>query len=182
MSMNFEELDQTTRNYMLSEFEKEQVSSNPYQPKLLSAAGLSMFSEAVRNAIKSGNEETLTAALSNANYWKQTETYMRDGKLQTRKVNTQQASERLGLTEFNTWYVRGLAKRLMEEQITKCQAYRGAIPKWEPGECSSHEGQIYDVKQIFDGHRKRYWPEPGDQTAISIPYGPGCHHTIRRVK
>ena len=181
MAMKFEELDDITRRYMLNEFEDEQGGVNPYKSKALSEKGLEVFPDLLREAIKSGNEETLTHAISNNSYWKPTETYERDGIIRSRNVNIRQASERLGHTEFNTWYVHGLAKRLMEEGVSKCQVYRGAMPKWEPGECSVHEGKIYDVKEIYDGHRVRYWPETKQSQAMSIPYGPGCHHTIRRV-
>jgi hypothetical protein len=181
MAMRFEELDDITRRYMLSEFEDEQSSGNPYRSKALSQKGLEVFPDLVREAMKSGDEQTLTRAISDRNYWKPTETYERNGIIRSRNVNIRQASERLGLTEFNTWYVRGLAKRLMVEGVSKCQVYRGAIPKWEPAECSVHEGKIYEVKEIYDGHRVRYWPEPGKPQLMSIPYGPGCHHTIRRV-
>jgi hypothetical protein len=44
-----------------------------------------------------------------------------------------------------------------------------------------HEGRIVDVKTIYDNHRARYWPEPGDREAFSIPVGPGCHHMIKRT-
>jgi len=37
MAMNFEELDQNTRAYMLSEFEAEEASSAPYRGRGLSA-------------------------------------------------------------------------------------------------------------------------------------------------
>lgn len=182
MAMKFEELDEITRRYMLEEFEKEQSSSNSYRPKVLSKVGQSNFLNLVREAVQSGNEETLIRLLSNPTYWNPTETYIRDGVVRERRVNVQQAAERLGLTEFNTWYVRGLAKRLMDEGVTRCQVYRGAMPKWEPAECSVHEGKILPAKEIYHGHRARYWPEPGNPEAMSIPFGPGCHHTIRRVQ
>jgi hypothetical protein len=38
------------------------------------------------------------------------------------------------------------------------------------------------VREIHDGHRARYWPAPGNPGAFSIPFAPGCHHTIRRIK
>lgn len=181
MAMNFEELDGTTRRYMLAEFEAEESSGNPYRGKGLSPAGRAAFANLMREALRAGDDQTLIGSLSQASYWNPTETYVRNGLERERRVNVQQAAERLGLTEFNTWYVRGLAKRLMEEGVTRCQAYRAATPKWEPGECSAHEGQIFSVEEIYRGHRARYWPEPGDDTAMSIPFGPGCHHTIRRV-
>lgn len=180
--MMFEELDTVTRKYMLEEFEKEQSSGNPYCPKVLSQAGKSHFTNLVSEAILSSNEETLIQSLSNPMYWNPTETFIRDGVVRERRVNVRQAAERLGLTEFNTWYVRGLAKRLIDEGVIQCEVYRGAMPKWEPAECSVHEGKILPVKEIYQGHRARYWPEPGNPEAMSIPFGPGCHHTIRRVK
>ena len=180
MAMNFEELDDTTRRYMLQEFEAEIASDNPYFGRNLSAAGRAAFTELMRAAINEGNEETLGAALNRPVLWNEKETYERNGVLRERRINVRQASERLALTEFNTWYVRGFARRLLDEGETRCQAYRAAQPKWEPGDCATHENQVFSVREIYDGHRARYWPVV-NESAVSIPFGPGCHHTIRRV-
>jgi uncharacterized protein YjiS (DUF1127 family) len=180
MAMNFEELDDTTRGYMLQEFEAELRSSNPYVSKALSAKGRQAFPDLMRKAIRFGNEESLATDLAGQEYWEPIETYERGGVVRERKRNVRQAAERLALTEFSTWYVRGFAKRLMDEGVTRCQVYRGAQPKWEPAECSVHEEQIFQVEQIYNAHRTRYWPTD-NPNAVSIPFGPGCHHTIRRV-
>ena len=178
----FEELDDgITRGYMLQEFNIEQESGNPYESKLLTAVGLEAFPKAMAEAIQYGNEETLSAALSNPKYWHLEETRTRAGKLYRAKITPSKAAERLAQTEFNTWYVRGLAKKLLEEGEQFCQVYRAA-PAWEPREeCLSHEGKTYPVKDIYEGHRIRYWPPPGNPGALSIPAGPYCHHTIRRL-
>lgn len=143
---------------------------------------MAAFPEHMREAIQLGNEQTLLVALNRAGYWNPTEQYERSGIVRPRNINRQQAAEQLSLSEFNTWYVKGLAKRLMDEGVRSCEAYRGTMPKWEPGDCAAHEGQIYSVEEIYRGHRARYWPTPGNPNAISIPFTPGCHHTIRRVK
>lgn len=182
MAMNFEELDQTTREFVLAEFEAEQASLTPYRSPLLTPTGVAAFVRLIRDAIITGNEVSLAAALAVAEYWHATESYERDGIVRTRNVNMRQASERLSLTEFNTWYVRGLSRRLLSEAAATCQAYRAAQPKWEPAECSAHEGQIFSVQEIYDGHRAKYHPAPGNPAAVSIPFGPGCHHTIRRIR
>ena len=135
----------------------------------------------MRDAIKFGNEESLAQRLKRPDFWNPTEAVLRNGVMGEKRVNANQAAERLALTEFNTWYVRGFAKRLMEEGVTRCQAYRGTTPKWEPGDCSAHEGQVFTVQEIYSGHRARYWPR-GNPDAVSIPFGPGCHQTIRRVR
>ncbi len=175
--MKFEELDDVTRQYMLREFEAEESSGNPYRGKNLSAVGRVEFGGLIRQAIRSGDEQTLIASLLNSSYWNPTD---RRGY----RINQQNEAERLGLTEFNTWYVRGLAKRLMDEGVAECQVYRAGIPKWgaPSEECMAHEGQIYSVEVVYFGHRARYWPEPGNRAALSIPLGPNCHHTIRRVR
>ena len=181
MVMKFEELDDATRRYMLDEFDKEEAGNIPYRGRGLSDVGCAEFSGLMRHAIRSGNEETLIASLFNPSYWNPTEIYVRGGIKRERQVNIHQTAERLGLTEFNTWYVRGLAKRLMDAGVIYCQAYRAAEPRWEPNECSEHEGRLFLVEEIYKGHRAKYWPEPGNPSAIAIPFGPGCHHTIRRA-
>ena len=181
MPMNYEELDEETRKSMLSEFEREQANTNHYESKALSSYGLTVFPNLMRIAIRSGNEETLNMALDQAGMWLPEEEYTRNGITRLRRRNINQSAIRLAVTEFSTWYVRGFAARLLAEGVMNCRVYRAEQPKWEPGECSEHEGLIVSVQMIHDNHRVRYWPEPGDSSAFSIPFGPGCHHVIRRV-
>jgi len=182
MPMRFEELDEATRRFMLVEFEAEEASGKPYRARGLSSKGLSVFHDLMREAIQSGTEEALVAALSNPAYWVRHEIYYRDGRPRMRRVNVQQAAERLGLTEFNTWYVRGLARRLLEEGEKACQVYRAAASKGVADICRLEDGQIVPLQEVYRAHRASYWPEPGDPEARSVPAGPGCHHTIRRVR
>lgn len=184
MTMNFDELDGTTRDWMRTRLELELASPNPYGSRGLSPAGLAAFPDLMRDAIQdpNGNEVSLAVALDHAELWNPTELYVRKGVQHERRVNVRQASERLALTEFNTWYVAGLAHRLVDEGEMECEVYRAAEPKFEHASCSSHEGKRYPLADIIDGHRAGYWPEPGDPTKLSVPAGLGCHHTIRRIR
>lgn len=179
--MEFEELDEITRKYMLEEFEREEAE-NPYRSKRLSKSGLEVFPNAMRRAIQNGNEETLARELSNHEYWVKSETYIRSGHAHVRRVNPEKSAEFLALTEFNTWYVRGFAKRLIDEGEEYCQVYRADKAMTPRGECLQHDGKMYRVKDVYEGHRARYWPEPGKPLAFSIPVGTNCHHSIRRVR
>lgn len=175
----FEELDATTRKWMLEEFRAEE-SKQPYRSTRLSARGRLEFPRLMEEAIETGNEETLATALSRAEYWNTWEYAVRAGKRYSKSINPVKVAPALALTEFNTWYVRGLARRLTEEGEEFCQIYRAA-PAWEPrAECVQHDGQVYPVKLIYQGHRACYWPPPGNPQALSIPVGTNCHHTIRR--
>jgi hypothetical protein len=166
---------------MLEEFRHE-WSTNPFKSDRLTAAGVNVFPTLMEKAIREGNEIALAGSLSKPEYWKTNEPYVRSGKSHVREVNYAKAAEVLAITEFNTWYVRGLARRLLDEGEGLCEVYRAA-PAWQPrDECLRHDGRQYSVKQIFEGHRSRYWPPPGNPQALSIPVGPNCHHSIRRMK
>lgn len=177
---NFEELDEITRKWMLEEFLNEELSGKPYRSTRLSPLGIEIFPKEMEKAIMEGNEDTLAQALSLPDYWNPSESYTRSGKLHTRRINPIKAAESLAYTEFNTWYVRGFARRLIEEGEAYCQIYRAA-PAWQPrDECLAHEGKTYEVREIYDGHRARYWAQPCNLNALSVPIGTNCHHSIRR--
>ena len=170
MSYHFEELNQTTRKWMHKEFLGEENSRHPYRSKKLSPLGLQAFPKLMENAILNGNEVTLAQSLSNPSYWN--------------SKNPSADARRLADTEFNTWYVRGFARRLIDEGEEYCQVYRAADSGLQriPDECIRHENQIYPVKTIYEGHRVRYWPTPGNPNALSIPCHPNCRHTIRSTR
>ena len=179
MAFCFEQLNSETRAVMKLEFESEQMSGAPYFGKNLSQLGVASFPTLMTAAIINGDENTLTDSIARPEYWNSVEQYVRDGVARTRNVNIRQASERLANSEFNTWYVRGLTRLGIQNGIVACEVYRADQPKWEPADCSKHEGAEYRVDDVYAGHRAKYWPEPGNPAALSVPFGPGCHHTIR---
>lgn len=177
--MKFEELDDKTRECMLREFEDEESGGCPYRSKYLSPIGKKVFHDLMRTAIKGGDEKTLWQSLSKQSYWNTT--MPASTKSGYKRIDLKSASKRLSLTEFNTWYTRGFARRLMEEKEEQCQVYRAETAPRQRQECTMYEGMLFNVKKIYDGHRKKYHPKI-NITAFSIPTGPNCHHTIRRVK
>jgi len=176
----FEELDDITRKWMLEEFHIEENSNAPYRSSRLSERGLKIFPKEMEKAIIEGNEESLSKALMNPDYWNPSESYMSKNGIRSRAINPNSAAQFLARTEFIIWFTRGFARRLIEEGETLCQVIRVA-PADEPrGECRSHENKIYKILDIYNAHRVRYWPHPGKPDALSIPTGTNCHHSIRR--
>jgi hypothetical protein len=180
---SFEELNSSTRQFMLQEFRAESSGNAPFCPSGMTSDGLEAFPLLVERSLTSGNEVDLVISLSVAAYWKPSiPATSKLGKRFVRRQDPSVAAAVLGTTEFNTWYVRGLARRLMTEGEDHCQVYRAAAPIGEPGSCSRLEGFVLPVVEIYNGHRAKYWPEPVNPYAVSIPAHPNCHHTIRRVR
>jgi hypothetical protein len=180
MPLYLPDLDPTTRHYMLLEFDSEQDES-PFVPAVLSAHGRIIWPTMMRNAIELGHDGSLiNDLLGDPSAFTPEETYRQKGVIRTRKINRRQSAERLGTSEFNTWYVRGLAARFLAEGISHAMVYRAADPKWAAAGCTNHEGAIVPVQEVYDGHRARYWPTENPD-AFAIPFQPGCHHSIGRV-
>jgi hypothetical protein len=177
MAMNFEELTPTVRARMRSEYEAEVDSGHPFESSVMSREGLDAYPELLRAALAAGNETTLTVALSDPRYWKAT-------NARSATVNPEASASALALTEFNTWYVAGLAAVLRAEGATHCEVYRAEDPNGEEGTCKAHEEQIYPLADVIAGHRIQYWPRTGlpVRGAFSVPAGTNCHHTIRRCR
>jgi len=139
--------------------------------------GKSEFPSIMEKAILEGNEVTLAIDLANPKFWLP---YI-NTKTGERKLDPKVASKLLALTEFNTWYVRGFSRRLKEEGVEFCEVYRAAPAEKPRPECLDHDGEKFKVIEVYNGHRARYHPIE-NKSAFSIPIGPNCHHTIRRLK
>lgn len=178
--MNYEDLDDITRKWMLEEFNTEQ-SQEHYQSKSMNQAGLTAFPDIMRAAIQSGNIESLTRNLSNPSFWHASKTRKgKDGPIPV-KINPETEAKMLAHSEFNTMYTRGFARRLREEGEENCRVYRADKADQQNCECTKLEGTTQPVQKIYNGHRAKYFPT-NNFGAFSIPSVVYCHHTIGRIK
>jgi hypothetical protein len=175
--MYYPELDNITRDWMLVEFKKEEATGNPYRSKWFSAKGKLAFPSEMEKAIIEGNENTLAAALDQPANWK-LYNMTKNGKRTSLPIGFPRA---LAMNEFNVWYTRGFARRLLEEGVETCVVYRAEQADIPRCECIALEGKKVTVRNVYNGHRARYHPEPGDPSVFSIPSGTNCHHSIRRL-
>lgn len=174
--MRFEELDETTRRWMLEEFRDEE-STLPYRSPALSAIGQGRFPALMEEAIRAGDEGSLAESLTDPSLWSRYEPAPQGG---VRPVMPERAAIVLARVEFNTWYVRGLCRRLLEEGEGLCQVYRAWDGDGSPDECDTLENRVLGVEHVYRGHRAKYHPSLRPE-AFSIPSGPGCKHSIRRL-
>jgi hypothetical protein len=174
--MHYPELDDITRKWMLEEFKKEEASGNPYRSKWLSSTGRAAFAVEMEKAIVSGSDVTLAKALNVTAYWDRHH-FTAKGTPTSIPKDT---PETVAWSEFTVWYTRGFARRLLEEGVENCVIYRADSAPVPRCGCSTLEGRTVPVRTLYDGHRAKYHPAPGNPSAFSIPSGPNCHHTIKR--
>jgi hypothetical protein len=175
--MRYEELDEETRRWMLEEFKAEQACEDPYRSPSLSAEGRKRFGALMEEAIIDGTEDSLAEALKPKELWAEYEPSPFGGVRRTEPVR---AARALARTEFNTWYIRGLCRKLMEEGETYCQVYRAADADAPGDQCEPFQGMVLEIRHLYNGHRIKYWPKPNDR-AFSVPCGPQCRHSVRRI-
>lgn len=174
--MLYEELDQETRRWMLIEHKAEE-EGNPYRSPNLSPLGKERFRTLMEEALATGNDVTLAQALSPKEMWAEYEPSPLGG---IRKTEPERAAKTLARMEFNTWYVRGLCRRLMEEGETMVQIYRAEAADAPGDTCDAYENMFLEIRFLYNGHRIKYWPVRNDR-AFSVPCGPQCRHSVRRI-
>lgn len=168
----FKEFDDSTREYMINELEKEISEGNPYISSYLTQKGIEEFFIIEKKIFKDGDVEKFIQLLTNQEYFVT--------RYKNKPVNLKHVAKQLGFSEFNTWYVRGLSKKLIDLDNKYCEVYRTMMGK-SRGPCSKFEGKKIDLIDVYNGHRAKYWPYD-NSLAFSIPFHPGCHHSIKRIE
>lgn len=167
MPMDFRDLDGTTRKHMMEAFEEDEAAGR-LRPRLLNGPGLEAYPGMLREAIRSGNEETLEADLADSSLW-------REHDRSHKRVPFKASSRRLALTEFGIMYTRGLCLRLKAEGETQCRIYRAGRGATECHECTAWEGRLVGIDELLANHREYNSPGP------RVPFGPNCHHSVCRA-
>jgi hypothetical protein len=175
MMLNLNELTDEVRASAVAELDAELGGLAPFYPARLNETGRDMWPDMMRAALKDHDVEWLVEALLADD----TLVGFEGSVNGLRPVNARAAAELIGLSEFNTWYVRGLSAQLLREGVPEVRVYRAGRPKFVAAACAQHEGRVYPTRQVFDGHRARYHPVRRD--VFSIPFHPNCHHSIERV-
>lgn len=132
MALKLDDLDETTREYMLKEFETDVKEGSLYVSSRLSGRGRSDYFELLDSAIKMGSDKTLKFGLSNLGRMNSTiQRKQKNGSGLVTAAMPSNAPQTLAEGEFNRFYIRGLCRRAIEEKVAKVEFYR-ARPSAEP--------------------------------------------------
>jgi hypothetical protein len=144
---------------MNAELDFDEKDGGPYLSPRLSPGGADAYPRLLREAITSGNDQTLEVALAGPGMFNATETYERSGKIHERKMN-RQAPQTLAEGEFNRYYIRGLCARLCGDGGGTVEVYRARSSSWSRPGSEALIGTRIDATQLLDDLRAHIGQEP----------------------
>jgi hypothetical protein len=158
--------DDNIRELMLREFENDIAEGRCYFSPRLKEEMHDKYIELMRNAIKSGNDESLAQEIQTNDCLVLCETAKRNNKIITKKVPSD-AHFTLAEGEFNRFYLRAIC--IMAKEIgLKIEVYR-AKPVREPRpESQAMIGRLLEPERLLEDLRKNI----GVDTALGLPPGP----------
>lgn len=176
MKFNFENLDEQTRELMASEIKSDIDSNRLYFSKRFNDTGHSIYVKLLLDAVSGGDEETLATSLKANNCFADKEA--RNGKngITYAKI-PETANQTLADSEFNRFYIRGLALRAIssEETLTIYRARHSDNPRQES---ETMIGKQIDAHQLLSDLRNNI----GTDTALGLPPGPNSGLSVKLTK
>jgi hypothetical protein len=167
---NFENLDETTRQYMLIEVDQAIKASQLHFSRRFNEQGVLQYPQLLRVAVASGNEETLAAALQRYHCFA---THENQGAV-TRKV-PENAAITFAEGEFNAFYMRGVCHRAIREGHM-VEVYRAKASDVPRKASQLIEGQQHNPSRVLLLFKNS--PD-GSQRGVGMPAGSNSGLSLR---
>src|SRR5512133_2665268 len=167
MALYFENLDERTRQLMLDEMEYDVANNQLHISPFLSGQGQRDYGSLLREAIQSGNDETLAQNLREHRRILRT-LPRRNPKSGGYSITAtpENAAQVLAESEFNRYYIRALARRAMEDGISELVIYRAKPVSNPRPESESRVETTLAPADLLDDLRTH----PGDEPpALGVP-------------
>jgi hypothetical protein len=185
MGLTFHHLDDIdVRSTMVDQWNAEHVvicrdfgpRDRPYG-KLLTESGWAAVAVAMPTALASKTDDWLQNEMSSTDYWVQSyQRRNRSGTWSDVNYDKEDAVRRFALTEFNTAYVQAVATVGLNRGHSVGTIYRAGTAEEKRSRCTEAEGPVSLTKLIDDF--RCYFPGPPAASAMSVPNGPNCHHSV----
>jgi len=173
MGINYESLDDVTRDYMLKE---SQLGGHYISPRL-TEKGQMQWQSLLEEGIKSYSDDWIAQEILKHGYMLSHEQYTRSGITRSRNINKPQAAQQLAEGEFNRYYLRGLCLRAKAEGKDFLIVYRGKKVSQPRPESEQKIGTRVSVDTLLETLRTNDFVTIED--AIGIPGGPNSGLTCR---
>ena len=176
MALYLENLDDRTRQLMLAEMEYD-ISNNSFHiSPFLSGQGQRDYANLLREAIESGNDETLAQDLRTHRRLIRTLPRRKPKGGYAIAATPENAAEVLSESEFNRYYIRALARRAMEDGIPELVVYRAKQVSSPRPESEALVETTISPEDLLEDLRSH----PGDEPpSLGVPSGPNSGLSVR---
>jgi len=176
MALYFENLDDRTRQLMLDEMEYDIAQNQLHISPFLSGQGQRDYANLLREAIQSGNDETLAQNLREHRRILKTLPRRNPKGGYSIAATAENAAEVLAESEFNRYYIRGLARRAIEDGISELVIYRAKPVRNPRPESESRVETVLSPEELLADLRAH----PGDEPpTLGVPSGPNSGLSVR---
>jgi len=175
MGLELVDLNDAVRRYMLEEVEMDDANGTSYLSKRLHEAGCERWPIILREAVTSGTDVTLAAAIRRDDcLHKQLPRAKPKGGFTMAAVPVN-APETLAEGEFNRFFVRGLCRLAIDNGVEYLVGYRARYSENPRSSSLEAEGARYDPKAVLDDLRTAQ----GDETQLKMPGGPNSGISLK---
>lgn len=176
MALYLVNLDGRVRRLMLEEMEYDSARNRLYISPLLSGQGQRDYPNLLREALESGDDESLAASLRAQRRIARTHDRRKPRGGYSIATIPATAAEMLAEGQFNRYYIRALARRAMEDGIPELIVYR-AKPVSQPRPASEERVETtVSAAALLDDLRAHVGEEPG---TLGVPGGPNSGLSVR---
>ncbi|MBN6029841.1 hypothetical protein [Pantoea ananatis] len=177
MSLNYFNLDESTKSYMLKEVEFDKENNSFYLSNFLTIQGKAMWPSLLEEASQQDDawleKEILDRGLLATHYPRR-----KPNSIEMTQVKVPHtAAQTLAEGEFNRLYARGLSSRAKAEGLEFVEAYRARHSENPRPESQAIIGKKFRPEAILEDLRNN----PGVDTALGVPPGPNSGITIKLV-
>lgn len=175
MGLTYDNLDSTSREYMIQELDLDITNERLYISPHLNSTGQERWPVLLREAVSSNNDDWLAQHLRDLNCLNLHLTKNYSSGRTTMVTMPVNAYETLAEGEFNRFYMRGLCSRAIAEGISEVEVYRGKMVARPQIESESPIGRMFPALRILKDLRANI----GLETIMGIPGGPNSGITVR---
>ena len=176
MALYLENLDDRTRQLMLDEMEYDVAQNQLHISPFLSGQGQRDYSNLLREALQSGNDETLAQGLREHRRILRTLPRRNPKGGYSMSATPENAAQVLAESEFNRYYIRALARRALEDGIQELVIYR-AKPVSSPRPESEARIETSLLPQELLADLRSH---TGDEIpTLGVPSGPNSGLSVR---
>lgn len=162
VALHLTNLDGATRDGMLAELDQDEAVVPPddvYLSPRLSPLGATRYRALLREAIVSGDDQSLESGIAQPGMLNSSETSIRRGKPVTSKMNSR-AAQTMAEGEFNRYYIRGLCRRALAAGMSHVEVYRARASSWARPESEALIGSQIPCDELLEDLRTHIGTEP----------------------